>query len=256
MRNWYRGSVRGGGGEVLIVTEIILETVGLTMDFGGVRAVDHVNFKLRDGELRCLIGPNGAGKSTFFKCISGLSTPSEGHIFLAGHEVTGWATHEAASLGVGVKMQSPSVMDSLTVEDNIWLAARRFRSPRQSDVKTRDIMAQLALKPLAGAELGRLAHGERQRVELGMVAAGEPRLVLLDEPAAGMTAEELIRIRAIIEDMTRTAAVVVVEHDMQFIRAIADIVTVFHQGAILMEDRVERVMADPTVRNVYLGKKT
>lgn len=237
------------------MAETVLETRGLTMRFGGVVASNNVDFKLNARELRCLIGPNGAGKSTFFKCVSGLLTPSEGHIYMRGQEVTGWQPHQIAALGVGIKTQTPNVMDALTVFDNIWLAARRFHDVAEATVRTDAMITRLALGPIARTDVGLLAHGERQRVELGLVAVGDPWLVLLDEPAAGMSAEDVARMSEIIHDLTRTAAVVIVEHDMQFIRAIAETVTVFHQGAVLMEDHVDRVMADATLRAVYLGKK-
>ncbi|EAQ47495.1 MAG: ABC transporter ATP-binding protein [Roseobacter sp. MedPE-SWde] len=235
--------------------ETVLETQGLTMRFGGVIAANNVDFKLQARELRCLIGPNGAGKSTFFKCISGLQTPTEGQVYMRGQETTRWMPHEIASLGVGIKTQTPNVMDALSVFENIWLAARRFHAPSDAERKTQEIIERLALGSIARKDLGQLAHGERQRVELGLVAVGDPWLVLLDEPAAGMSAEDVARMTEIIHELNKTAAVVIVEHDMQFIRSIAEKVTVFHQGAVLMEDHVDRVLSDPTVRNVYLGKK-
>ncbi|KGM49999.1 ABC transporter ATP-binding protein [Pseudooceanicola atlanticus] len=236
------------------MAETVLETAGLTMRFGGVTASDNVDFKLQSRELRCLIGPNGAGKSTFFKCVTGLLTPSEGHVFMRGQEVTGWHPHQIASLGVGIKTQTPNVMDALSVHENIWLAARRFFDVAEARARADDVIERLALGPIARTDLGQLAHGERQRVELGLVAVADPWLVLLDEPAAGMSATDVDRMTTIIHEMTRSAAVVIVEHDMQFIRSIAETVTVFHQGAVLMEDHVDRVMADETVRRVYLGK--
>jgi branched-chain amino acid transport system ATP-binding protein len=236
------------------MAEAVLETYGLTMRFGGVVASDNVDFKLHARELRCLIGPNGAGKSTFFKCVTGLQTPTEGEVYMRGVETTHWMPHQIASLGIGIKTQTPNVMDSLSVFENIWLAARRFFDPREANRKTQDIIERLALGAIARNHLGQLAHGERQRVELGLVAVGDPWLVFLDEPAAGMSAEDVERMTDIIHEMNKTTAIIVVEHDMQFIRSIAKMVTVFHQGKILMEDHVDRVMSDPTVRNVYLGK--
>ncbi|MEM5582417.1 ATP-binding cassette domain-containing protein [Roseibium sp. AS2] len=237
------------------MAEIVLETTGLTMRFGGVVAANNVDFKLRARELRCLIGPNGAGKSTFFKCVTGLQTPSEGHVYMRGEETTQWLPHEIASLGVGIKTQTPNVLDALSVFENIWLAARRFHPKGEANRKTQEIIERLSLNAIARTDLGRLAHGERQGVELGLVAVGDPWLVLLDEPAAGMSAEDVERMTGIIHEVNKTAAVVIVEHDMQFIRSIARDVTVFHQGAVLMEDHVDKVMSDPTVRNVYLGRK-
>ena len=237
------------------MAETVLETVGLTMRFGGVMAVDHVDFVLKERELRCLIGPNGAGKSTFFKCVTGLLRPSDGQVFMRGEETTGLPPHAIATLGVGVKTQVPSVMDGLTARENLWLAARSHLTAAQAERRTHEIIDRLALGRIASHRLARLAHGERQQVELGLVAAGDPWLVLLDEPAAGMSADDVARMTEVIHEMNRTAAVIIVEHDMQFIRSIASQVTVFHQGAVLMEDHVDRVMADPVVRDVYLGRK-
>lgn len=237
------------------MVETVLETAALTMRFGGVTACEAVNFKLKARELRCLIGPNGAGKSTFFKCLTGLLRPTSGHVVMRGEETTNWQSHDIASLGVGIKTQVPSVLDGVSVEENIWLAARRFFPSPLASSKTRQMIERLSLGDIAKSDVGRLAHGERQRVELGIVAVGDPWLVLLDEPAAGMTSEEVGRMTDIIRDMLQTAAVIIVEHDMQFIRSIATDVTVFHQGRILLEGHVDKVMNDETVRNVYLGKK-
>lgn len=237
------------------MAETVLETSGLTMQFGGVTACDAVDFKLKARKLRCLIGPNGAGKSTFFKCLTGLLKPTSGAVFMQGEETTNWHTHEISSLGVGIKTQVASVLDGVTVHENIWLAARRFFSSSIADTKAKETIERLSLGDIAKSNVGQLAHGERQRVELGIVAAGDPWLVLLDEPAAGMTSEDVDRMTEIIREMTTTAAVIIVEHDMQFIRSIATDVTVFHQGGILLEGNVEQVMSDETVRNVYLGKK-
>ena len=237
------------------MADIVLETRGVTMRFGGVNAVDGVDFFLRRDELRCLIGPNGAGKSTFFKCLAGMLTPSAGEILIDGQDTTGWHPHEIARIGIGIKTQVPSVMDGLSVRENIWLAALRVLGRQGADGAVADALERLDLGDLAARPVGQLAHGERQRVELGIVIAARPWLVLLDEPAAGMTAEEIERLAAVIAEIGRQAAIIIVEHDMQFIRAIARTVTVFAQGRILMEDHVDAVMADPRVRDIYLGKK-
>ncbi|KPQ07074.1 MAG: urea transport system ATP-binding protein [Rhodobacteraceae bacterium HLUCCA12] len=237
------------------MAETVLETDRLTMRFGGVVAVDTVSLTVRARELRCLIGPNGAGKSTCFKCLCGLLTPTDGRVFLRGQDTTGWEPHQIAALGVGIKMQVSSVMDGLSVHENIWMAARRHCDTDAARRKADEVIERLRLGAIARTALGRLAHGERQKVELGLVMAADPWLVLLDEPAAGMTAEEVERMGEIIREMTQSAAVVIVEHDMQFIRSLASTVTVFHRGRVLMEDHVDRVMADPVVRDVYLGKQ-
>ncbi len=237
------------------MVEVALETKNLSMRFGGICAVDNVDFKLNAGELRCLIGPNGAGKSTFFKCVTGQLEPTGGQVFMRDEEVTGWSPHEIASLGVGIKTQVPSVLDGLTAFENIWLAARRFLSVTDANRMTDEVISRLSLGYIINSDVGQLAHGERQRVELGIVMAADPWLILLDEPAAGMSAKDVDSLTNIIHEMLKSAAVIIVEHDMQFIRSIASTVSVFHQGAMLIEDHVDRVMADQTVRNVYLGKK-
>jgi branched-chain amino acid transport system ATP-binding protein len=237
------------------MAESVLETRGMSMRFGGVTAVDNVDFKLGRRELRCLIGPNGAGKTTFFKCLTGMLRPSAGEVFIDGQETTGWDSQFIARLGIGIKTQVPSVMDGLSVRENIWLSAYRVAGRREADRLAAEAIERLGLGDIARATVGQLAHGERQRVELGIVLAARPWLVLLDEPAAGMTGAEVERMADIIREINRDAALIVVEHDMQFIRSIAARVTVFVQGAILMEDDVEAVMADPRVRDVYLGKK-
>jgi ABC-type uncharacterized transport system ATPase subunit len=224
------------------------------MRFGGVVAVDNVDFQLEERELRCLIGPNGAGKSTFFKCLAGMLKPTSGEIYLHDEETTGWDPHRIAAIGVGTKTQVPSVMDGLTVRENIWMSAFRHQSRKQARHITEETIDRLRLGDIANTDLGVLAHGERQRVELAIVVAGEPWLILLDEPAAGMTGDEVEQMRAMIEELNRRASIIIVEHDMQFIQSIARKVTVFYRGAVLIEDDVNVVMTDQRVRDVYLGK--
>ncbi len=235
--------------------EVVLETRGLSMHFGGVVAVDRVDFTLRETELRCLIGPNGAGKSTFFKCLTGQLRPSEGEIVIRDFHAAGRQSHQIAGLGIGIKTQVPNVFDGLTVEENIWLSARRWHPATRSRVLTQETLERLRLVEIRSDLVGRLAHGQRQWVELGMVIAAEPWLVLLDEPTAGMTHEEVAWTAELIGEINKRATMIVVEHDMQFIRMIADIVTVFHQGSILIEDNMDAVASDARVREVYLGHR-
>ena len=193
------------------MTEPLLQTRDLSMHFGGVRAVRHVDFSLAEGELRCLIGPNGAGKSTFF--------------------------------------------DGLSVRENIWLAAGRIHSRAQTKRVVDEMLERVGLTEAAERLVGQLAHGQRQWVELGLVLATDPQLILLDEPAAGMTHEEVHKTAELVREINRTKALIVVEHDMQFIRMIAKQVTVFNQGSVLVEDSVENIMRNPQVRDIYLGKQ-
>lgn len=234
----------------------LLEATDLTMRFGGVVAVNAVNFRLEEMELRCLIGPNGAGKSTFFKCLTGQYRASAGTVRFRGRDITGSAPHEIARLGVGIKTQIPNVFNGLDVHENIRLAAARGAKTRRMIDRTIDeVMTRVGIGDLGARIVGKLAHGQRQLVELAIVLAAEPDIILLDEPAAGMTNEETARTAAILREINRTTALIVVEHDMQFVKMIARTVTVFHQGAILMEGPVAAVMADPTVRDVYLGRR-
>ncbi len=233
----------------------ILETRALTMRFGGVVAVDNVDFSMAEGELRCLIGPNGAGKSTFFKCLTHQYKPSAGRVRFRGADITGSHTYQIARRGIGIKTQVPSVFNGLSVYENIWIAARRHHGRRAADRIVGEILERLVLGDLSGRVVGQLAHGERQRVEFGTVLTGEPELVLLDEPTAGMTHEEVHQTTALIREINRTTSLIVVEHDMQFIKAIAKRVTVFHQGAILVEDTMENLERNQQVRDIYLGKQ-
>ena len=235
--------------------EVVLETRDLSMHFGGVIAVDHVNFLLWERELRCLIGPNGAGKSTFFKCLTGQLTPTEGSVFIRDRNITGLQPHAIARLGIGIKTQVPSVFEGLSVHENIRLAARRSHSKIQAALLTDETLERLLLTDIAYEAVNRLAHGQRQWVELGIVLAAEPWLILLDEPAAGMTVEEVTRTAELIREINQTATLIVVDHDMPFIRMIAEDVTVFYQGAVLIEESVNQALNDPRVRDVYLGKK-
>ncbi|MGD9914264.1 MAG: ATP-binding cassette domain-containing protein [Rhizobiaceae bacterium] len=234
--------------------EPILSTRALEKRFGGVRAVAGVDFSLQPGELRCLIGPNGAGKSTFFKMITGQLKPTSGELRIAGHDMMNAESHEIAKRGVGIKNQVPDVMNGLSVRENLWLAAAaRWRGAEIGKAADR-IAERLKLTGILNRLVGELAHGQRQWVEIGMVIVCEPKIVLLDEPAAGMSDEETVITADLVREINKDTTMIVVEHDMQFIRQIARTVTVFHQGRILMEDSFDRVAADPTVREVYLGR--
>ena len=235
----------------------VVETHELTMRFGGVVAVNNVNFNLRERELRCLIGPNGAGKSTFFKCLTGQYqlNHSNGRVFIRGSDVTGWRAHEIVRLGVGIKTQVPSVMNGLTVEENLWLAARRIHGWNGTNGAAEEIIAELQLGEFAKRLVGELAHGQRQLVEIGMVLVQKPWLVLLDEPAAGMTGDEVDRLAKVIRRINQTASVIVVDHDMEFVRMLGSNVTVFHQGTVLMEGPCDQVLSDEKVREVYIGTR-
>ncbi|HLX17896.1 MAG TPA: ATP-binding cassette domain-containing protein [Bradyrhizobium sp.] len=233
----------------------LLETRNLSMRFGGVQAVRNVDFTLAEGELRCLIGPNGAGKSTFFKMLTGQLQPSQGQVLFRGRDISQAYAHQIARLGIGIKTQVPSVFDGLSVRENIWLAANRLHSRDRAANVVDEMLERLGLAGVAERLVGQLAHGQRQWVELGIVLSTDPELILLDEPAAGMTYDEVQKTAQLVREINRTKALIVVEHDMQFIRMIAKQVTVFNQGSVLVEDAVENILRNPLVRDIYLGKQ-
>ncbi len=239
------------------MSDPVVETRDLSVRYGGVLAVNNVSFVLRDRELRCLIGPNGAGKSTFFKSVTGQvrGGQTSGRVLVRGQDVFGWATHRIVRLGIGVKTQVPSVMSGLTVEENLWLSARRTLGREGADAAVDEVVADLGLQGIARRRMSELAHGQRQLAEIGVVLANKPWLVLLDEPAAGITNQETERLVAVIRRINRTAALIVVDHDMHFVRMLDAAITVFHQGSILVEGHAAEVLGDARVREVYLGSR-
>ena len=237
------------------MSDVILQTRQLVKRFGGLRAIDTVDFDLYRGELRCLIGPNGAGKSTFFKLLTGQIEPTSGQILFEGEDITDLPTHQIARLGIGIKNQAPDVFDGLSGRENLWLAANFSHEAAAARRQIDLVIDQLKLAPFVDRQVGELAHGQRQWVEIGMVIAREPKLILLDEPSAGMSQEERIRTAELLKELNAICTIVVVEHDMQFIRRIADIVTVFHRGKVLREAHIDEILRDPEVRDVYLGRR-
>ena len=233
----------------------LLQTHALTRRFGGVIANNKVNFTLETGELRCLIGPNGAGKSTFLKMLCGMIPASEGTVTFNGTDITRFQPHQIARLGVGTKTQIPSLFDGLTVTESVAIGAARDHLKADASLIANELIERLDLSDIDHLEVGELAHGQRQWVELAMVLSTKPKLILLDEPTAGMTKEEVVRTAAILKQIKVDHTLIVVEHDMQFVRRIASNVTVFHQGEVLVEGPANDILRNEQVRAVYLGKK-
>jgi urea transport system ATP-binding protein len=244
---------------------IYLEDV--TVDYDGFKALSHLNFFMDRRELRVVIGPNGAGKTTLLDVISGRVKPATGRVIF-GHatDVTRLRENEIAALGIGRKFQTPSVFVNLTVRDNVELSLKRaskgvfagLRASADDGDERRRIDATLervGLTAKARRPAGVLSHGEKQWLEIGMVMAQDPELLLVDEPVAGMTDEETARTGQLLVDIARDRSVLVIEHDMEFVRAIARTVTVLHQGTVLCEGPVEQVQRDPRVLEVYLGQR-
>jgi branched-chain amino acid transport system ATP-binding protein len=233
----------------------LIETRNLNVRFGGVHATRDVNFSLAEAELRCVIGPNGAGKSTFFKLLTGQVKPTSGQILFRGKDISRMQAHDPGRLGIGIKTQVPSLFNGLSVWENVWLSARRINSAVRAKQITEDTLERVGMADHRKSLAGVLSHGMRQWVEIGMVIAADPPLILLDEPAAGMSDAEVERTAELILEINCQHALVVVEHDMGFIRMIAKKVTVLHQGSVIKEDTPDRIMSDPLIQQIYLGKK-
>jgi len=239
----------------------ILEIRDLEVVFDGFRAIDGLSLTVDEGEVRFLIGPNGAGKTTLVDVVTGLTRPAGGSVTFGGEALLGKAEHEIVKRGVGRTFQTPSVFDQLSVLDNVDLAAS-FRQPLRRLLRRRhgtsDVVAEalvtVGLTDRAGDLAGVLSHGQKQWLEIGMLLVQDPKLLLLDEPVAGMSKDERLRTGQLLHSIARTRTVVVVEHDMEFLRRFANRVTVMHEGKILCEGSVADVQADPRVQEVYLGR--
>ncbi len=242
---------------------IYLEDV--TVNYDGFKALSHLNFYIDRHELRVVIGPNGAGKTTLLDVISGRVKPESGRVIFGHHtDLVPLRENQIAALGVGRKFQTPAVFVNLTVRENVELSLRRrskgvfatlFEAEGADEQRrVRDVLETVGLASKADGIAGTLSHGEKQWLEIGMVIAQDPQLVLVDEPVAGMTDEETSRTGELLESIAADRAVLVIEHDMEFVRQIARKVTVLHQGTVLCEGSVEQVQADPRVLEVYLGQ--
>jgi len=243
---------------------VILYLEDVSVSFSGYKALNELTLAVDRGELRCLIGPNGAGKTTLMDVITGKTRPDKGSVFL-GQDINLLQHDEAAiaRLGIGRKFQKPSVFPQQSVRDNLALAVQGNRSPwealryRQSS-EDRDrvtfLLHSVALDAVAAKLAGGLSHGQKQWLEIGMLLAQEPSLLLIDEPVAGMTQQETERTAELLQSLVPERSVVVVEHDMMFVRSIARRVTVLHEGAVLMEGGIDEVQSDNRVREVYLGE--
>jgi urea transport system ATP-binding protein len=243
----------------------LLEVSGVSVSFDGFRAINNLTFSIGAAELRAIIGPNGAGKSTFMDIITGKTRPNAGTVTFGEKSVSLLKLSEAkiARAGVGRKFQRPTVFEDQTVAENLTLALQAARNPWRvlvwrANVADHDRIAALAEQVGLGAHLirksGELSHGEKQWLEIAMLLAQEPRLLLVDEPAAGMTLAERERTTALLVDIARTRAVVVVEHDMEFVRRLNCRVTVLHEGAVLAEGSLDHVTKNKEVIDVYLGR--
>jgi urea transport system ATP-binding protein len=239
----------------------VLQVEGLSVAFDGFAALTDVDFSVSRGEIRFVIGPNGAGKTTLIDCITGLTRPDRGSVTFNGTPLLGLREHQRVRLGVGRSFQTPTVFESLTVVENLDLSESfRRRLPalfRQRHGVTDTVAATLeaiGLTGLAHRPAGVLSHGQKQWLEIGMLLVQKPTLLLLDELVAGMSTSERQATGELLQQLARDHTLVVIEHDMAFLRRFATAVTVLHEGRVLSEGSVEEVQADPLVREVYLGR--
>ncbi len=236
---------------------------GIGVDFSGFKAVDRFSMTVEDGELRVLLGANGAGKTTLMDLISGKTKSTEGKIFLHDKDITNWQEHKIAREGVGRKFQIPTVFRELTVRENFEVAGFQYRGvlmnvgPRHKKISSKRIEEVIDLVNLLdkeGDRAGTLSHGETQWLELGMVLVQNPKIILLDEPSAGMTVQETLKTSHIINDLKGHHTLIVVEHDMAFVREIAETITVMHLGKVLAEGNIQEIENNRAVKDVYLGR--
>lgn len=244
----------------------LLAAEGVNKTFDGFRAINDLNFYMDEGELRVIIGPNGAGKSTFLDLITGRTKPDTGTIRFGaeGVDLAALGVTQIHRLGIGRKFQTPTVYSDHTVYENIllslagrrgvWATIFHRTSPRERD-RIFEVLETVALAGRAGEKAGSLAHGQKQWLEIGMLLAQDPRLLLVDEPAAGMTDEETARTGELLRGLAGKHSVIVIEHDMAFVRQLESKVTVLHQGSVLCEGSLGEVQRDERVVEVYLGRK-
>lgn len=247
----------------MVSENIILETRGLTKAFGGLMAVDGIDFILRDGELRAIIGPNGAGKTTFFNLITGRLSPTRGRVYFKGEDITSLTPNEICQKGIARTFQITSIFPNISVYDNIWAAAqakKRYLSPfidsfRLKDVQGRvdEILRLVRLGEEAREIASNLSHGDQRLLEIAIGLATNPDLLLLDEPTAGMGLKETKEIVETIRRLSRVLTIVIVEHDMSVVMELAHTISVFDLGRVIAEGPPEMIKEDKRVQEVYLG---
>jgi len=242
----------------------VLYLDNVTVTFDGFRALNALSFVVDPGEMRAIIGPNGAGKTTMMDVVTGKTRPDTGQVFFDGeHDLTKLDEATIAELGIGRKFQKPTVFESHTIWNNLELAMAGRRGPfatlghrmgKDEKERIEEILATVRLSERADMLAANLSHGQRQWLEIGMLLAQEPKLMLVDEPAAGMTDAETAETAKLLKEIAKTRSVVVVEHDMTFVRDLEVKVTVLHEGSVLAEGSIDQVSADERVVEVYLGR--
>lgn len=235
--------------------ESIVQTTGLTKKFGGLVAVDDVDFQLPEGQIRCLIGPNGAGKSTFLKLLTGFHSPTQGTVEYRRNDITDSHPHTRARNGISLMFQKSSTYENLTVEQNLRIPTQLYTDGEALDAHIDELLELVELQDKRTVPVTNLSHGEQQWLEIAMSMGVDPDLLLLDEPTAGMTIEETKKTAELVRSVINEGVTVLsVEHDINFVREIADIITVMHNGQIFAEGTVEEIINHDGVKRIYLGK--
>ena len=243
----------------------LLEVSGVSVSFDGFKAINNLTFQIGEAEMRAVIGPNGAGKTTFMDIVTGKTRPDEGRVLWGekSQSLLSMSESQIAQAGIGRKFQRPTVFEDQTVDENLLLALRKKRSPlavlsfratQEDHDKVEALASEIGLLGSLSRKAGELSHGQKQWLEIGMLLAQDPRLLLVDEPAAGMTPAEREHTTEILVEAAKTRAVVVVEHDMEFVRRLNCKVTVLHEGSVLAEGSIDHVTSDERVIEVYLGR--
>jgi urea transport system ATP-binding protein len=245
-------------------TSALLYLDGVTVSFDGFRALDNLSLAIEPGEMRAIIGPNGAGKTTMMDVVTGKTRPDGGEVYFDGSfDLTSLDETEIAQLGIGRKFQKPTVFDSHSVEDNLRLALKSDRRARKAlawresaDERQRidGLLETTRLGAVRDVIAGRLSHGQKQWLEIGMLLAQDPKLLLVDEPVAGMTDAETRQTVELLKEINRDRTLVVVEHDMAFVRELDVKVTVLHEGSVIAEGSIDQVSTHERVVEVYLGR--
>jgi len=243
----------------------LLEVSGVSVSFDGFRAINNLSFSIGPRELRAVIGPNGAGKTTFMDIVTGKTKPDTGRVTYGtpARSLLKMSESQIARAGVGRKFQRPTVFEDQSVADNLMMALKKDRGPfavlafrpsSDDEARVAELAGEIGLSGALSRKAGELSHGQKQWLEIGMLLAQDPQLLLVDEPAAGMTVSEREHTTDILVEAAKTRAVVVVEHDMEFVRRLGCKVTVLHEGSVLAEGSIDHVTSDEKVIEVYLGR--
>jgi ABC-type uncharacterized transport system ATPase subunit len=242
-----------------------LRVVDLTKRFGGLAAVDGLNLAVRRGTTHCIIGPNGAGKSTFFDLVTNVQLATSGDVFYFGERINRLPHYRCAGLGIARKFQAPTLFPEMTAAENLalgkvghlgWYPLLRRRTAPADDEAVATMLDRLRLTTHARTRAADLSHGQQQWLEIGVALMAQPRLLLLDEPTAGMSPRETEATAALLRELTEGTTTVIVEHDLSFVRRIADVITVMHRGQAVAEGSADEIGQNALVRDVYLGRKT